>query len=195
MVGILHMAAPDHWLTLCVLSQSEGWTRPRLFGLSLAVAVGHVALSVVLGFLILGAGLLLSAAAVGEIVLLTGAVMLVGGCAYAARSVSRKGEDPSGEGPSPGSPKGLTYFAVLGAALSPDLSILPTFVLAIPLGLTLAIDAAVVFAIASIATLATFVLVGSMGLAKLLSRVPEKYNDALVGVVVAAVGVYVLVYG
>jgi len=41
----------------------------------------------------------------------------------------------------------------------------------------------------------TFLLLGSAGLAKAFERVPPKYNDALVGFVIAAVGVYILVAG
>ena len=91
--------------------------------------------------------------------------------------------------------QGLTYFVVLGGALSPDLSILPIFFLAIPLGLGLVLDAAVAFALASVLTLVLLVLVGSMGIARVMSRAPARLNDSLVGFVIAAVGAYVLIAG
>ncbi len=87
------------------------------------------------------------------------------------------------------------YFAVLGAALSPDLSILPIFVLAVPAGFNLAIDTAVVFGSASMLSLLIFVLLGSWGLDRVFEKAPPKYNAALVGFVVAAVGVYVVLFG
>jgi putative Mn2+ efflux pump MntP len=83
----------------------------------------------------------------------------------------------------------------LGAALSPDLSILPIFLLAVPIGLSFAFDTAVVFAIATILSLLAFLWLGSAGLAKAFERVPPKYNDALVGFVIAAVGIYILLAG
>ena len=86
-------------------------------------------------------------------------------------------------------------FAVLGAALSPDLSILPIFILAIPAGLGLAIDTAVVFGTASILTLLILVALGSWGLDRVFENFPPKYNDALVGFVVAAVGAYIVFFG
>lgn len=81
---------------------------------------------------------------------------------------------------------------MLGAALSADLSILPIFLLAVPLGLGLAFETAVVFGLASVAALLIFLLLASAGLARALERVPSKYNNALVGFVIAAVGAYVL---
>ena len=87
------------------------------------------------------------------------------------------------------------YFAVLGAALSPDLSILPIFILAAPIGLSFAFDTAIVFSAASILALLVFLLLGSAGLGKAFERVPSKYNDALVGFVIAAVGLYILATG
>ena len=84
---------------------------------------------------------------------------------------------------------------VLGGALSPDLSILPIFLLAVPAGLGTVVDTALVFALASVLSLAALVLAGSLGVARALSHAPAKYNDALVGFVIAAVGVYVLLFG
>jgi putative Mn2+ efflux pump MntP len=91
--------------------------------------------------------------------------------------------------------KRFSYFAVLGAALSPDLSILPIFLLAAPIGLGFAIETAAVFATASILALLLFLILGSAGLARAFEKIPPKYNDALVGFVIAAVGVYVLLAG
>jgi len=91
--------------------------------------------------------------------------------------------------------KRFRYFAVLGAALSPDLSILPIFLLAVPIGVGFALDTAIVFAVASVAALLVFLLLGSAGLARAFEKLPPRYNDALVGFVIAAVGVYVLLAG
>ena len=192
-VGVLHMSAPDHWVTLCLLAQASKWSRARLLAFGLATGAGHVALSVLLGFGIIAVGLLFSKQASTDLALGTGALMVVGGLGYALISLVRSRRGKSAPAVPNNSQKGLTYFAVLGAALSPDLGILPIFLLAVPVGLTLALYAAAVFAVASVVTLLTLLFVGSVGLAKVFSRVPEAYNDALVGVVLAAVGVYVLV--
>lgn len=159
--------------------------------MGLVAAVGHVALSVALGLGVVGAGLLVSTQLSSYLVTGTGALMVIGGLGYAVFSI-RTSQGPSSQA---SGPKGMTYFAVLGAALSPDLSILPIFILALPMGLGLVLDAAAVFAVASILALSALLFVGHAGLTKVFARVPEKYNNALVGLVLAAVGAYVLVYG
>jgi hypothetical protein len=59
-VGILHMSTPDHWATLIILARMSKWNRSRLIGVGAMTAGGHIALSVVLGFGIVGLGLLFS---------------------------------------------------------------------------------------------------------------------------------------
>jgi putative Mn2+ efflux pump MntP len=171
-------------------------------GVGIMTGVGHVALSILLGFAVVEVGIIFSQQASVYITEATGLVMVVGGLLYGARELmSHKTEDYEKEARDRLSrgddtvAKRFRYFAVLGAALSPDLSILPIFLLAVPIGLSLAVDTAIVFAIASIAALLTFLLLGSAGLAKAFEKIPPKYNDALVGFVIAAVGVYILLVG
>jgi nickel/cobalt exporter len=196
------MSAPDHWATLIMLGRVSKWNRSRLMGVGLMTAVGHVALSVLLGFAVVEVGIVFSQQASVYITEATGAAMVLGGLIYGARElVSAKTEDYEAETREKLSKgdgtvaKRFRYFAVLGAALSPDLSILPIFLLAVPIGLGFAIDTAVVFAFASIVALLAFLLLGSAGLAKAFEKIPPKYNDALVGFVIAAVGVYILLVG
>ncbi len=201
-VGILHMSAPDHWATLIILGRISKWNRTRLMGVGVMTAVGHVALSLLLGFAVLYVGIAFSQQASLYLTEATGATMVVAGLFYGVKMLRsnetedyeketqdelRKGEGTLG--------KRFRYFAVLGAALSPDLSILPIFLLAAPIGLSFAFDAAIVFAVASILALLFFLLLGSAGLAKAFEKIPPKYNDALVGFVIAAVGIYILAAG
>jgi nickel/cobalt transporter (NicO) family protein len=201
-VGILHMSAPDHWATLIILARVSKWNRTRLMGVGVMTAVGHVALSVLLGFAILEVGIAISQQASLYITEGTGVIMVVGGLIYGTRELmSNKSEDYEREvleGVSKREGnigKRFRYFAVLGAALSPDLSILPIFLLAAPIGLAFAFDTAIVFAVASILALLVFLLLGSAGLAKAFERIPPKYNDSLVGFVIAVVGLYILLAG
>ncbi len=200
LVGVLHMSAPDHWVTLCVLGQRASWSRNRLVGFGLAAATGHVLLSVLLGFGIVIVGTAFSKGISNSITTATGLVMVVVGTGYGLKKLfaSRSEDylsDLDKETDKGSSGRRIPYFLVLGGALSPDLSILPVFLLAFPAGQWLVIDVALVFAVASILSLTAFLLVGSMGAARVLARIPPKYNKSLVGFVIAAVGVYVLAVG
>jgi len=201
-VGILHMSAPDHWATLLMLGRVAKWGRSRLIGVGLMTGVGHVAFSVALGFLILGLGLAFTAQVSTDIVEAVALGMVIGGLLYGIKELrSRKEEDYEKETLdelAKGEDKfgnRFRYFAVLGAALSPDLAILPIFLLAMPIGLSFAVATAIVFGLASIVALVFFLLLGMTGLGRAFERIPPEYNDALVGFVIAAVGAYILFFG
>lgn len=197
-VGILHMSAPDHWVTICMLGRSAKWTRTKLFGTSLAAAIGHVVLSVALGLGVVAVGLVFSHLISFYLDTGIAIIMIIVGLIIAIRSLVRKNEHHHAHDDNKNNEKlnrGVGYFAVLGAALSPDLSITPIYLSAIKAGFYFAIELSVVFAAASILTLLLLVQLGTVGLAKTFERIPEKYNDSMVGFVIAAIGVYILVAG
>jgi cadmium resistance protein CadD (predicted permease) len=200
-VGILHMAAPDHWLTLCVFARNKQWAPKKLFGVSLVTAVGHVALSVGMGLVVVVVGLVFSHLISSYLDIGIGAIMVVVGLTIGIRPFIVKHphhhehdhHDRKEQKSTNKLTHGVGYFAVLGAALSPDLSIVPIFLSAIPAGFYFAIELAVVFAISSIITLLLLVKLGTVGLAKTLAKIPEKYNDSMAGFVIAAIGIFILV--
>ncbi len=197
MVGILHMSAPDHWLTLCVLSRNKQWTPKKLFGISFVTAIGHVALSVIMGLVVVVVGLLLSHLISYYLDTGIGIIMVGTGLVVGIIPLLRKDEhhDINEEKNTINLTKGIGYFAILGAALSPDPSIIPIYLSAISAGFYFALELSVVFAVASILTLLLLVQLGTAGLAKTLAKIPEKYNDSMVGFVIAAIGIYILVSG
>ena len=86
-VGILHMSAPDHWATLIALGRISRWSRSRLMEVGVMTAVGHAALSVALGFVVLGVGLVFSSRVSGYVTEAIGLAMLGGGLIYALRAL------------------------------------------------------------------------------------------------------------
>jgi len=198
-VGIIHMSAPDHWATLVVLGNGAKWTRRRLIGVSLVASIGHVSFSVFLGLAIVEAAIFFSNFVSYYFTKAIGLIMLASGLYAAVRAIRAREEDrPDRAKPSWGDAKLMKsagYFAILGAALSPDLSILPFFLVAVPLGLSRMLETLLIFAISSILTALLFVTTFSTTITKALDMLPSKYNDALVGLVIAAVGVYVLILG
>ena len=201
-IGILHMSAPDHWATLCVLAKNKQWSPRKLFRVSLTTAIGHVILSIVMGFAVVGVGLVLSHLISYYLDTGIGVIMIGAGLFFGIRPLVNKGHHHDYEHHDHEHAKekrnvsklgGLKYFVVLGAALSPDPTIMPIYLSAISAGFYFALELSIIFAIASILTLLLFVQLGSMGLGKVFERIPEKYNDSMVGFVIAAIGVYVLV--
>ncbi len=203
-VGILHMSAPDHWLTLCVLARNKKWAPKKLFGISFMTAIGHVGLSIAMGLVVVVIGLVFSHLISYYLDTAIGIAMVGGGLVVGIMPLVRKTahhhdhtHDHEHEHPEEKKFGKLTskvgYFAIIGAALSPDPSIIPIYLSAISAGFYFAIELSIVFAVASIATLLLLVQLGTMGLAKTLARIPEKYNDSMVGFVIMAIGIYVLI--
>ena len=199
-VGILHMSAPDHWLTLCVLARNKKWAPKKLFGISFMTAIGHVGLSVVMGLVVVVIGLVFSHLISYYLDTAIGIAMIGGGLVVGIMPLVRNTPHPHDHKHDHDEEKKygklsskIGYFAVMGAALSPDPSIIPIYFSAISAGFYFAIELSVIFAIASIVTLLLLVQLGTMGLAKTLARIPEKYNDSMVGFVIMAIGIYVLI--
>jgi putative Mn2+ efflux pump MntP len=200
LVGVLHMSAPDHWVTLCILGRKSGWNSKKLLTISLVTATGHVVLSASLGFGIAVAGLLISRLISSYISYIVGIIMLAVGLFIGIRAlVSKKKEEITpGEKLLEKEKRGINkigYFAVLGAALSPDLSITPIFLASVAVGLLFAFYLLIIFVVTSILSQLILVQVGSKGLAKTFEHVPEKYNDSIVGFIIAAVGIYIILAG
>ncbi len=201
-VAALHMSAPDHWVTLCMLARASQWNRLRLVAVSLVTAVGHVTISVLSGLAVVAVGMVLTQAVSRYVNQAVGLIMPLAGGSYGIWVLASHQKEDYGKMAeeerakiSRNAGRGVGYFAVLGAALSPDLTILPIFLLAIPIGIGAAAYAGAVYAVGAILALITFVLIGSWGLSEAFQRIPPKYNDALVGFAIAAVGVYVLLGG
>lgn len=203
LVGVIHMSAPDHWVTLCLLGRESRWNSRKLFGISFVTAIGHAALSAALGFGIAVAGLLFSTLVSTYISVAVGFIMLTAGLFIGIRAlVSKKKEEVTPgekllekEKKSGSKLNGIGYFAVLGAALSPDLSITPIFLASITVGLLFAVYLLIIFVVTSILSQLVLVQVGSKGLAKTFERIPEKYNDSIVGFVIVAIGIYIIFAG
>jgi len=197
-VAAIHMSAPDHWVTLCTLGQSLKWPYRKLFNVSIITALGHSLFSAGLGFGVLVIGLATSTLISKYLSLVIGAVMVAAGLFIAIRALtSKKRLEVTPEEKllrrQTDAAKGLGYFALLGAALSPDLTIAPVFLAGVPAGLLFGVYLFIVFVVASICCQATYVQLAARGFTKGFERVPEKYTDAVVGFVIAGIGVFVAV--
>ncbi len=201
-VGVVHMAAPDHWVTICLLSKSCGWNNKKLFSISLMTSTGHALFSAALGFAVLAVGLIFSRLISVYISFVIGIIMLLTGLFIGIRSLksSQKYNVETEEklvrqekNKKVATAKGISYFAILGAALSPDLSITPVFLAGVPAGLLFGVCLFGVFVISSILCQLVLVQAGARGFAETLARIPERYNDAIVGFAIAAIGIYIIV--
>jgi hypothetical protein len=76
-VGVLHTIVPDHWLPITILARQHGWSRSETACAAAGAGLGHVASTLLLGFLVWLGGVAL-AERFGAIVDLASSAALVG---------------------------------------------------------------------------------------------------------------------
>jgi hypothetical protein len=63
------------------------------------------------------------------------------------------------------------------------------------MGVLFALYLLIIFVVTSILSQLVLVQAGSKGFAKTFEHVPEKYNDAIVGFIIAVIGIYIIFAG
>jgi nickel/cobalt transporter (NicO) family protein len=193
-VGFAHAVLPDHWMPLATVGRTRRWSLPRLARVSGLAGLGHVALSVVLGAIVIAVGLqfrhsVQSAqdAIVGGLLIVTGLAFLV----LQARGHRHHHEHEHEHEHEHGHRHGSGALAILipfGAAASPDLTILPVFLAATTAGTATAVGTVVLFGAVTIATFVVLtVLVAAAGY-QLRGDWLERRGNAVTGVVLLVIG-------
>jgi nickel/cobalt transporter (NicO) family protein len=187
-VGVGHAVMPDHWLPLAVLSRIRRHRPARVLRLSLAAALAHVAVSVVLGGILIVIGLQFRATVARHTDLVVGCILLATGAVFLYLELLGKGhghrhdKDHHGhdghehshatsamlERPEPArqqrGARGLTSLLIpFGVAASPDLTILPVFLAASALGVTAAAGCLAAFSVATVLTIAGLTTAAALG--------------------------------
>ena len=205
-VGFGHAVLPDHWAPLAVLARTRRDPLHRVVRRSLAAAGTHVALSLLLGAVLIAVGLRFRDTVlryedyvVGGLLLATGAVFLILELTGRGHGHSHEGEHGHSHGgnghdhvhphshdhdhpPSsrPGRIQAAAALAVpFGAAASPDLTILPVFLAASALGAATAVGSLVVFAGVTMATIVGLTVAASLGVARLTGPWIERRANLL----------------
>jgi nickel/cobalt transporter (NicO) family protein len=197
-VGFAHAILPDHWMPLATVGRTRRWSLPRLARVSGLAGLGHVALSVVLGAIVIAVGLqfrqsLQSAqdAIVGGLLIVTGLAFLVlqarGHRHHHEHEHQHEHEHDHGHDHRHGG-GALAILVPFGAAASPDLTILPVFLAATTAGTATAVGTVLLFGAVTIATFVVLtVLVASAGY-QLRGDWLERRGNAVTGVVLVVIG-------
>ncbi|MGD0699603.1 MAG: hypothetical protein ABSA02_06955 [Trebonia sp.] len=90
-VGFGHAVMPDHWLPLAVLSRTRHYRAGRVARLSLAAAVAHVVVSLLLGAVVVLVGLQFRATIAGHADLVVGSILLATGAVFLILELRGKG--------------------------------------------------------------------------------------------------------
>jgi threonine/homoserine/homoserine lactone efflux protein len=220
-VGFGHAILPDHWVPLAVVGRTRRYPLSKVARLSGLAGIAHVAISLVLGGLIIAIGLQFRSTVEHAQNAIVGGVLLATGLALLALELSGRGHthdrthgptherhhrhkhtrghsgerdlDATATDNRPGRLRGLASIMVpFGAAASPDLTILPVFIAAAATGAGAAIGSLLVFALSTIATIVGLTLLATAGGYQLRSRTLDRWGNAITAVVLTVIGALVL---
>ncbi|HKY31793.1 MAG TPA: hypothetical protein VJV23_04595 [Candidatus Polarisedimenticolia bacterium] len=223
-VALTHtLLGPDHYLPFLMLSKAGRWSRARTVAVTLACGAGHVLSSLLLGLGGLGLGVAVSRLEQVERMRgdLAAWALIAFGAAYAAWGVRRglrRSRDleahahgahvhvhagsshPHEHAGEPGHSRGgsATTFWVLFTifVLGPCEPLIPLFVLPASRGRwDLALSAALLFGILTLATMTAATLLFMAGLRRLPFGFLDRWAHALAGAVVGASGLAVVALG
>ena len=94
-IAFLHSAIPTHWLPFVLAAKAQGWSRTRTLGVTAFAGAGHVALTTILGVIVVVAGVAVDHWT-GIVFPWIAATLLVGlGIYYLVRQFRHHGHDHS----------------------------------------------------------------------------------------------------
>ncbi len=211
-VGFGHAVLPDHWVPLAVLGRTRRYPVGRVTRLSAAAAAAHVAVSIVLGAILVVIGLQFRSTIEHAQDAVVGGLLLATGAAFLALEVSGRGHrhahaHPHTHAHSHGHrhehdhepahvehppPRALAVLVPFGAAASPDLTILPVFLAATTAGALTAVGALVVFAAVTVVTMVSLTLVATVGGYRLQAPWLDRWGNLCTAAVLVVIGALVL---
>jgi hypothetical protein len=183
--------------------------------LSAAAGITHVAVSLILGAIVVGVGLGLRSsvsdvqdAVVGGLLMATGIVFLGLQLAGHGHGHSHEHEHSHGHGPGghshgehghghdhprgSGSRRVLSVIVPFGAAASPDLTILPVFLAAATASTAAAVGALIAFAVVTIATILGLTLFATIGGYQIRGEWLDRWGHLFTAAVLLVIGALVL---
>lgn len=180
LVSAFHMLAPDHWVPLTVISSTRKYSRTRTYTMGAALGFTHAATSIIVAVSIYYAGLVLIHNYVNDLIIFGQVFLVIIGIYFII----------NGYRETPFSESGITDTSVISLSAFPDLSLMPIIISAASLQ-TIQISAIlIVFAVSSTISLTAMAMLADKSLGRILSKVPPKYVDYLIGAVLIATALF-----
>lgn len=215
-VAFMHAAIPTHWLPFALTSRAQGWSAPKTLAITAMAGIGHGLCTTAIGVLIVALGMQLSERVGSIFQLLAGGALfafglyylvrqwrgeghahLIGGHGHHAHDHGVAGHDETlGEAMDHGTPRRsdraaiASLFALL--TFSPCEGFLPVFLSGSRYGWGAFILLSVILAVATLAGMLVFTSLSLAGLSRLRLGALERYEGAILGVLLCALGAAVV---
>lgn len=213
-VAFMHAAIPTHWLPFALTSRAQGWSMPKTLAVTAAAGIGHGLFTTAIGVLIVAAGMQLSARTGSVFQLIAGGALFAFGLFYLVRQWRGGGhvhligggrrhdhqhhahDETLGEAMREPTPRRsdraaiASLFALL--TFSPCESFLPVFLSGSRYGWGAFILLSVILALATLSGMLVFTTLSLAGLSRLRLGALERYEGAILGVLLCGLGAAVV---
>jgi nickel/cobalt transporter (NicO) family protein len=216
-VGFGHAILPDHWVPLAVVGRTRRYPLARVARVSGLAGIAHVAISLLLGAVIIAIGLQFRSTIEHAQNAIVGTLLIGTGVAFVGVELSGRGHRHAHQhghehAPDPGDGheqahehahddlaghgRGLHGLAGImipfGAAASPDLTILPVFLAAAAVGAGTAVVSLIAFALVTISTIVGLTVLATFGGYQVQGRWLERWGNAITAATLVAIGTLVI---
>lgn len=196
--AFLHAALPTHWLPFVLVGRAQRWSLGRVMGAVVTAGLAHVAVTAAVGTLIAVAGLALDQWMAGVLPHLSAALLFAFGGFYLVRSVVRGPQlagGPSLEAPGPAVSHAAAFWALVATmVISPGEVLLPFYLNQAEAGAGALAALTVVFAIGTVLGMALLTLLARAGWSVLRLERWARYEGAILGLALIAIGLLVVLY-
>ena len=192
-VAFFHAALPTHWLPFVLVGRVQGWRPARVLAVTGLAGMGHVLFTAALGLGLTGAGLALAPRLGALLPKAVGALLIGTGLFYLGRHFLRRGH--SHDDPAKDLRGRSDAAAVVGLVMlltfSPCEVFLPVYLAGVGAGWAGFALLSLVLAVGTGAPMMLFTSLCLAGADRFRLEGLERYESAVIGVVLCALGVFV----
>ncbi|MDQ8029722.1 MAG: hypothetical protein REJ23_13430 [Brevundimonas sp.] len=193
--AFLHAALPTHWLPFVLVGKAQRWSLGQVLGAVAAAGFAHIAVTAVVGGLIVIAGLALDRWMAGILPHLAAVLLFLFGAFYLARATLLKVQAAGGpplDAPEPRVSNTAAFWGLVALlAMSPGEVLLPLYLAQAKEGLVVLGVMTLAFLLGTILGMAAFTIIASFGYSVLRLERWARYESIVLGVALIAIGLLV----
>jgi hypothetical protein len=189
-VAFLHAALPTHWLPFVLVGRAQKWSTGRTLGVTFLAGLGHVALTAVLGLILVLAGLAMQPHVGGIFHWIVGGLMIAVGLLYVLRGRHSHAHPEAGRRPYASDRAAIVALVTL-LTLSPCEAFLPYYLAGMEHGWQAFVVLSLVLMVATSAGMLLFTGLSLAGFSRLGLDWVERYEETILGVALILVGIVV----
>lgn len=193
--AFLHAALPTHWLPFVLVGRAQRWGLARVLGAVAAAGFAHIAMTALVGGLIVIAGLALERWVGGLLPHLAAVLLFLFGAFYLARATLLRTQTATGPAIDTPEPHVSDSAAFLGLvamlAVSPGEVLLPLYLAQATEGLVVLGLMTLAFLVGTIAGMTVFTVLANAGYSALRLERWARYESMVLGVALIAIGLLV----